>query len=101
MSKWADFGISEVRFNAPHTHIDKVRVRPDNEKSFGLPIEYSRLDIVSAIRKGTSFVTIFKGDEGNWNKGQSVFVIRINGQDYIKSVENKTEKDNLDNLPEF
>lgn len=26
MSKWADYGVSAVRFNSAHTHIDKLRV---------------------------------------------------------------------------
>ena len=25
MSKWADYGISAVRYNSAHTHIDRVR----------------------------------------------------------------------------
>lgn len=38
MSKWADYGISAVRFNSAHTHIDKVWVHPDNETLIGLPV---------------------------------------------------------------
>ena len=30
MSKWADYGISAVKFNDAHTHINKVQVHPDN-----------------------------------------------------------------------
>lgn len=101
MSKWADCGISAVRFDSAHTHIDKVRVHLDNETLFGPQVEKSRQDVVSAIRKGVLFVTILKGDDGNWKKGQPVFIITLNGKEYIKTIENKTEKDNLDNLPEF
>ena len=30
MAKWADFAISAVRFNAAHTHIDRVKVHTDD-----------------------------------------------------------------------
>jgi hypothetical protein len=100
MTKWADFGISAVRFNAAHTHIDRVRAHPDNGDSIGAPSEYERASIVSAIETGTTFVTIFKNAE-KWSKGQPVYVITIDGTKYIKTVDNGKKVDNLDNLPEF
>lgn len=101
MSKWADYGISAVRFNSAHTHIDRVRAHPDNGDTIGAAAEYARADIIAAIKKGTSFVTIFKGSDGRWNKGQPVYIIKINGTEYIKTVDNGKAVDNLDNLPEF
>lgn len=101
MSKWADFGISAVKFNYAHTHIDKVKVHPDNGETIGSSVEHARTDIVNAIKKGTTFVTIFKGDDGKWKKGQPVYIIKINGIEYIKTVDNGKAVDNLDNLPEF
>jgi len=101
MSKWADYGISAVKFNEAHTHINKVRVHPDNGDSIGAFTEQTRMDIVNAIKKGTTFVTIFKGSDGKWQKGQSVYIIKINGVEYIKTVDNGKAVDNLDNLPEF
>lgn len=101
MSKWADFGISAVRFNATHTHIDKVRAHSDNGDLIGVSSENSRQEVVAAIKQGISFITIFKRDANKWDKGQPVRIIAINGQEYLKTVENKTEVDNLDNLPEF
>jgi hypothetical protein len=35
MSKWADYGISDVSFNGARTHIDSVKVRPDNGETIG------------------------------------------------------------------
>jgi hypothetical protein len=101
VSKWADYGISAVRFNSAHTHIDRVRAHPDNDDTIGAAAEYARADIIAAIKKGTSFVTIFKGSDGRWNKGQPVYIIKINGTEYIKTVDNGKAVDNLDNLPEF
>jgi len=101
MNKWADYGISAVRFNTLHTHIDKVRTHPDNGDTIGAPSDYARADIVAAIKKGTSFVTIIKGSDGNWKKGPSVYIIKVNSVEYIKTVDNGKAVDNLDNLPEF
>lgn len=101
MSKWADYGISAVRYNATHTHIDRVRAHPDNGDTIGASSEYPRADIVAAIKKGTTFVTILWGSEGNWKKGQPVYIIKVNGIEYIKTVDNGRAADNLENLPEF
>jgi hypothetical protein len=47
MSKWADFGISAVRFNSAHTHIDRVRINPDNGESTGAAQDCGRADVVA------------------------------------------------------
>jgi len=36
-----------------------------------------------------------------WKKGQRVYIIKVNGIEYIKTVDNGKEQDNLENLPEF
>jgi hypothetical protein len=36
-----------------------------------------------------------------WQKGQKVFVIKVGGKSYLKTVDNKKEEDNLENLPKF
>ena len=101
MTKWADYGISAVRFNAARTHIDRVQARPDNGDTIGSPIDWSREDVVAAIRRGTTFVSIFRGADGKWTKGRAVFIVRINGIEFIKTTENSRTIDNLDDLPEY
>lgn len=100
MAKWADYGISEVRYNATHTHIDSVRIRKDNDTTIGEPEEHQRAVIVKAIKDGVTFVTIMWAN-GIWQKGQPVYIIKVNGTEYIKSRDNGKEGDNLENLPEF
>ena len=100
-AKWADYGIFAVRYNARHTHIDLVRACADNGPNFGPSQEYARATIVNAIKQGTTFVTVIGGSDGKWHKGQPVYVVRINGTDYIKTVNNGKEEDNLGDLPEF
>ena len=47
MAKWADYAISAVRFNGAHTHIDRVRVHPDNGDSIGNGSEQVRSAMLS------------------------------------------------------
>lgn len=101
VSKWADYCISAVRFNDKHTHIDKVRRHLDNDTSIGAGSEVSRESVISDLKRGTTYITVFKDQSDKWKKGQSVYIVKINGTEYIKTVDDKTTKDNLDNLPEF
>lgn len=100
MTKWADYCISAVRFNDKRTHIDKVRRHPDNDTSIG-PGAVSRENVVTDLKRGTTYFTIFKDQSDKWSKGQSVYIVKINGTEFIKTVDDKTTKDNLDKLPEF
>lgn len=100
-NKWADYCISAVRFNNIHSHIEKVRAHPDKWETLGWYSEYSRVEIISMIKKWTTFVTITKGNNGNWKKWQPVFIVVINNIEYIKTVRNDKAVDNLDDLPEF
>ncbi|MCB0746074.1 MAG: DUF3892 domain-containing protein [Ignavibacteriales bacterium] len=101
MAKWADYLISAVKYDKEHKHIEEVKAHEDKEDSIGAAKIYSRMEIVNAIGRGVTFVTIYKNDKGSWNKGQKVFVVTINSKKYIKTVENNREEDNLENLPEF
>ncbi|MEN9153231.1 DUF3892 domain-containing protein [Xanthomonas euvesicatoria] len=100
MAKWADYGISAVRYNAAHTHIDRVRIHQDNGDTFGKATEHERAAIVKAIKEGVTFITIPYANS-QWQKGQPVYIIKVNGVEYIKTVDNGLPRDNLENLPEF
>ncbi|AXW50040.1 hypothetical protein CJO91_20035 (plasmid) [Ralstonia solanacearum] len=101
MAKWADYLIFAVRFNAKRTHIDQVRVAVDNGDTVGATSEHDRQTIVSAIKNGTTFVTIYKNAGGNWDKGKQVYIVPISGSEYLKTIADNKLVDNLDNLPEF
>ncbi|HGF6304087.1 TPA: DUF3892 domain-containing protein [Escherichia coli] len=57
--------------------------------------------VVNKIDSGYTFYTIFKDDNGKWNKGQKVIKDPVNGTNYITTRPNGTAKDNLENLPEY
>ena len=101
MAKWADYGISEVRYDDDRTHIVKVKVREDKGDKFGPAEEWARKAVVSAIEGGTTFVTILTSSDGKWQNGQDVHIITVKGVKYIRTDQNPKAADNLENLPEF
>lgn len=101
MAKWADYGISEVRYNGEHSHINQVKVHTDNGETISVSNIWKREDVVKALENGKSFVTILNGTEGKWKQGQLVYIIKVGGIKFIKTVDNNTLSDNLENLPEF
>ncbi len=101
MAKWADYLISEVRYNVEHTHISDLFVHEDEVESVGKGEINSRQEVVNNINNGVSVITIIKNSEGTWNKGQKVSVINVNGIQYLKTIDNGREEDNLENLQEF
>jgi hypothetical protein len=101
MEKWADYGISSVRYNDQRTHIVKVKVHEDKGDSVGNAEEWLRTQVVSAIERGQTFVTILKGTDNKWKKGQDVHIVAVNKEKYIRTDQNQEASDNLENLPEF
>jgi hypothetical protein len=100
MAKWADYGISKVRYNEKHQHIVKVKARVDNGDSIGPPTEMTRETVVKKLKDGETFVTIPLKD-GKFTKGEDVRIVKVNGVEYIRTDQNQKESDNLGELPEF
>lgn len=101
MEKWADYLISAVQFNPERTHINKLKIAPDDGDGVGAFLIYERQRIVSAIKSGTTFSTIYKNGNEKWIKGKDVIVVEINEVEYLKTIADDKLVDNLDNLPEF
>ena len=101
MSKWANYGISAVKFNSQRTLVEKVVAQLDLETVFGTPSEFLRHEIVAAVKKNFSFITIFIREDGKWKKGNVIRLETVNGREYLKTAEDAGEADRLDNLPEY
>jgi hypothetical protein len=46
-------------------------------------------------------VTILRGANNKWKKGQEIHIITVNGIKYIRTDQNRKASDNLENLPKF
>lgn len=101
MTKWADYGISAVRYDNDEKHIDKVKVHKDNGDTIGLSEIWSRKEVLAKMDYNKTFVTILKADDGKWKKGQNVHIITVDGRRFLRTDANKKDKDNLENLPNF
>lgn len=101
MEKWADYGISAVKFNNGGTHIDGVRVHKDKGNAMGDAEVWSREQVILALENNYTFITILNYDKGIWDEGQEVSIVHVNGNKYIRTDKNKTPSDNLDNLPKL
>lgn len=103
MARWADYGISEVRYNSDRTHIEKVKVHLiiGTDNIVGTANEWSREQVIANIKNGKTFVTILRKSYVSWEKGQDVHIVTVNGVEYIRTDQNRQTADNLENLPEF
>jgi len=101
MTKWADYCISTVRYNAEHTHIVKVKVHTDMGDNLGNATEWTRTEVVSVIENKKTFVTTPHPTDGKWKKGEDVRTVNVGGVKYIRTDANSKASDNLGSLPEF
>lgn len=101
MSKWADYGISAVRYDVENKYIARVKVHVDNGDSIGIGSDWSRQDVLDKMDDNYTFITIKKGSDDKWQKGQDVHTITVKGVRYLRTDANSRESDNLENLPLF
>lgn len=101
MAKWADFLISSVRYNEKPKNIKMVKLHEDKGDTVGGASETTRSEVIRLIKNGKTVCTIYKGDDGKWAKGEPVKIIKVNGDEFIKTVSDSEEVDNLENLPTF
>jgi hypothetical protein len=100
-SKWADYVITAVRFNASGSHIEQLQVREDTGETITEPTTKTRATVVSQIEAGNSYCTATKGSDGKWHYGAAVKVVTIDGEKFMKTKADTSKQDNLDNLPTF
>lgn len=103
MAKWADYLISAVRYNRTgnRKYITQVTVHQDSDTSVGAGAVWARESVIQYLDNGYKFKTVTKNSAGQWNMGEDVRKVEINGRYYIRTDANRWEEDNLENLPEF
>ena len=101
MGKWANYAIVGVRYSVNRSRIVKVKRRTDTGNELVDEVEKTREEIVSSMLNGESYVTAREGTNKGWVKGDDVIPYGSDGTDFIRTVGNDVEWDNLGNLPEF
>lgn len=98
---FADYGITAVKYNSEHTHIEKAEVRRiSSDNTLGNPEYWPRINVVSEIELNRKFVTITL-ENNQWVAGQDIHIVKVNGVKYIRTDKDETASDNLENLPEY
>ena len=101
MAKWADYLISAVHYDSEETHIEKVKEHEDKGETVGGASIVSRKDVVKKLKHGNTYITIYKDSDNKWKKGEDVHVVKIDGEEFIRTDKNQKKEDNLGELPEF
>lgn len=99
----ADFCVTAVRYNKERKHIDFLHVREETKRD-GKPFLgqiriVPRAFVADIIRRGNAtFQTRIEKSPGTWSVGAHIHVI---DEEYLTTDRNSTQRDNLENLPEF
>lgn len=101
MTKWADYLISAVKYNEKNTHIVEVKQRTDLDDKVSEATKVNRANVVSNLKAGKTYMTIYQNENKEWKKGEDVRIKKVDGTEYITTDPNETKRDNLGKLPEF
>ena len=66
MSKWADFVVSGIKKGPGLANITHVQVHEDFEGQFGKPEIIDKKTLASHIKKGKTYLTIYKKNDTDW-----------------------------------
>ena len=104
----ARYGITRIRLNVEGTHIYAVEYRgivPGRygRRQVGPAIQIARLGMIDIVRTpGNRVITLPHDAYGNYNMGQPVFIkVGPDGIEYLESVADGIERNNLRALPTF
>jgi len=95
MERKAEYLISGIRMNQSGTQIEFLRRHKSTATDLSDCDYISRHALIEDIQKGVNYATAFPDKSGNLRKGSTISIYK---EKYLRSSENKTEKDNLGNL---
>ena len=99
MKKWANYLISKVRYDSENL-ISTVIRHQDTDLGITYGESVDRSTIVSDIKNGLSYMTIYNG-KNSWKKGHKIQTFSIRGTLYLRIDGNKVKLDYLGDLPEL
>ena len=93
MVKWADYLVSEVSYDTKRRIVSAMR-HEDNGTNVQKPEVIKRTSIISDLRKGISYCTVFSGLD-TWVRGDKIRLHRIGNKHAVRIDNNKVDFDNL------
>lgn len=102
MEKWADYLISALRYEDSLNSkvISHFKIHHDNGNSVGKGSTWTNQEVLEAILRGDTFLTIHKTNGGKWKKGKEISISKSDELSLSTSSKNLIEY-NLINIPEF
>ena len=98
MEKWADYLISAARYEESLNSkiISYFKIHCDNGNSVGEGSTWTKQEVLEAMLKGETFLTIHKMNGGKWKRGRAVTISKVD-KIYLRSdSENVKEHDRVD-----
>jgi len=98
-----DYVITKVSYDNDHSRITHVkRAEYDNsENTFESRTEKTRQTVANSIESGNEYYTVPPDGDGGYTWGDSVEIIPIDGEKFIRTDGNNVKEDNLGELPEY
>ena len=96
--KKAIYLISAVKYDKKHSNIVEVKTHEYKDKKIGDPYNEDRKTVIRNINDKKIYRTTLGKNPFD---GESVRIIKIKNKEYLRTDNNETEDDNLENLPEF
>jgi len=62
---------------------------------------FSREDIISKMKNGVTFTTVFRTAMGKWRKGDDVHLVSVDGEYYLRTDNQCIAQAPFDNVPEI
>ena len=100
-NKWADYVVSGLKKGSGLANISHVQVHEDLGNEFGKPVIIDKKTLASHIKKGKTYLTIYKKNKTDWEPGDLISAYVLNGETHIRTDGNKVDGDNLGTLPEI
>ena len=102
MKKWANFLISAVRYEEELSKkiITHCKVHSDNGDTIGEGTTWTKEEVLEALNSGNTFLTIHKGGNRKWKKGNRFNVIKVE-KVYLRTDSENIAEDYVIDLTEF
>ena len=101
MDKWADYVITAFKRGSGLGVISQVQQHEDKGNEFGKPELVDKIQVAHNIRKGKKYMTVYKINDVDWEKGDTVRTFLKDGTPYIRNDKNIVASDNLGEIPEI
>jgi hypothetical protein len=97
----SEFGVTKIKYHSDNTHIEQFLVHPiQSPGKLGQGNWRNRQTVVRAITQDRDTVVTYPSNgNGSVRRGAQVKVITVQGKPYLRTDNNHTACDNLENLP--